>query len=53
MVRPASTAELSDPTKARVHRRFTDGVLAVHGGRAELGDRDGGGTIARLVLPAG
>ena len=32
---------------------FVAEVAALHGGRAELLDRDGGGTRARLVLPAG
>lgn len=32
---------------------FVAEVAALHGGRAELRDREGGGTLARLVLPAG
>lgn len=31
---------------------FVAEVAALHGGRAELRDREGGGTLARLVLPA-
>ena len=32
---------------------FVAQVAALHGGRAELVDRDGGGSMARIVLPVG
>jgi two-component system sensor histidine kinase CreC len=30
---------------------FVAEVAALHGGRATLGNREGGGAVARLVLP--